>query len=360
MDNFGPDVYVPTLWTRRGERTALASLPAAVRSAIRPLFVVAPIEFDFDTEAPKKTLSEHMASLPKDLVACWGIGDVFADLSYFDDAPMPSGQHPLDWLSEECAALGMTVSPVVSHSSTPAYRAAAGAAAARSDAGVCLRLTIPEWPSATGTSAIDDLLDDLGCAPEDAHLILDLEEDVGATARIAAASEIRTLPYLDDWRSLVVTGTAIPETMPQGSGLHVLPRSEWATYLSLRSLVNPLPRLPTFGDYAVASTSPGADVNPRFMNISATLRYTATQDWLVGKGGLWKGNGGKSLGAAAVPPAAALIAGHADFLGSDHCDFDEWLVSVAAGTGGSNPEAWRRYGTQHHLQFVTEQIASLP
>lgn len=359
MKEFAQERYVPILWTRRGERTALTNLAPAAKAAITPLFVAPPIEIDFDTEAPKKTVDGHLSTLPEDLVSCWGLDDAFIDLKFLDDTPMSNGQHPLAWVTERTAALGLTLLPVASHSSTADYLAAANASAARDQAGVCLRLPIVDWPSATGVTAIDDLLKTLGATASEAHLILDLAEDVGTTARIAAAGELRTLPYLQDWRSVTIAGAGIPETMPAGAALHRLPRGEWLTYQALLRLSTPLPRTPSFGDYAIASTSPGADVNPRFMNISATLRYTSGDEWLIAKGGLWKGNGGRSLGAVAVPPAARLLVGDPAFLGRKHCDFEDWLMPVAAGTGGGNPEGWRRYGTQHHLQVVTEQLASL-
>jgi hypothetical protein len=95
------------------------------------------------------------------------------------------------------------------------------------------------------------------------------------------------------------------------------------------------------------------------MQNSATLRYTALDKFLFPKGELFRGRGTTGLGAAAVPPIAHLVANDPNFLGAGHCDTDQWIVDVAAGAvTGSNPEMWRRRGTQHHLQLVTEQLAN--
>jgi hypothetical protein len=193
----------------------------------------------------------------------------------------------------------------------------------------------------------------------DAHLILDLADDVGAAAGMLAATELRTFPYLNDWLSITVAGTSVPDSMPPGAGLHVVGRHEWRIYQALQTLPLPLPRMPSFGDYVIAGFSAGPDIDPKIMSISATLRYTVGPDMLVAKGGLWKGSAGRSLGAASVPPAAALLTGHASYMGTGHCGFEDWLQPVATGTGGGNPEMWRRVGTEHHLRVVTDQVASL-
>jgi nitroimidazol reductase NimA-like FMN-containing flavoprotein (pyridoxamine 5'-phosphate oxidase superfamily) len=44
--------------------------------------------------------------------------------------------------------------------------------------------------------------------------VLDLGESTGAAARTAIRLEIDSLPYATTWRSLVVTGTAMPKELP--------------------------------------------------------------------------------------------------------------------------------------------------
>jgi hypothetical protein len=359
MDPFGPERYVPVILTKQGERTALSNSPSHVTRRLTPLFVVPPVEWDYDNEAPKKTQAEHVSQLPKQLLQCWGSAPAFIDLAFLDDELVGGGAHPLEWVTDQTQALGLSLTPVVSVERTEAYLDAAAAVIRRDDAGVCLRLPIDEWPVATGAAPLDGLLSRLGATAADAHLILDLAEDVGAAARSALTAELRALPYRDDWRSITVIGTAMPSGMPTGSGIHSIHRNEWMIYEHLANLSTPLERMPGFGDYGIGGVSPSADVDPKFMNISATLRYTLRDRWLIAKGGLWKGNGGKGIGAAAVPPAACLLEGDADYLGVDHCEFEEWLEPVAAGYGGGSAVVWRRYGTQHHLTVVSEQLASL-
>lgn len=357
MLGFGPDVYVPIVLTKRGERKALATLPASVKNMIRPLFVVHEVDWDYDLGQPKKTLAAHLQALPSELNNCWG-SEAFLDASAVGDN-FVSGSHPLAWFHSQAASLGMVLTPAVSTLSTGPYlQAVADLVAAGSD--VCLRLSVNEWPAGAGPADVDNLLSAIGATPGDCHVVLDMQDDVGAAAARFAASELRTFPYLDDWRSLIVASTAVPENMPPGAGLHVLPRQDWKIYCALRGLTPALPRPPSFGDYVVNGLSIGLDLNPAVMQISATLRYTAKSDWLVAKGQLFKAHGGNSLGGAAVPPAALLLVNHSEFFGANHCEFETWLVPVAAGGNGSSPETWRRYATHHHINVVVEQLANLP
>lgn len=58
-------------------------------------------------------------------------------------------------------------------------------------------------------------------------------------------------------------------------------RAEWAVWKALRQ--RSLARRPTFADYAIAHPEPSAEMDPRLMRISAQLRYTAGDEWLVFK-----------------------------------------------------------------------------
>lgn len=360
MDEFGSDIYVPIILTKRGERSALNGSPPSVTNAIRPVFVVPPVDWDFENGNPKKTAIEHVALLPEQLMECWG-GSIsaFIDLAFVDPECDPT-DHPLVRVFEECLDRGIDLVPVVSPDRSQRFVAATRQVAEKNDGEICIRLPIEEWPQVAGNGRIESLLSACGSDPTRSHLILDLGDEVGASASLAVVGQLGSLPMVDSWKSLTVAGTSMPAIMPQGVGLHSIARREWANYSTIRSVRNGLNRLPSFGDYVIAGTTPGSDVDPRIMSISATLRYTCENDWLVAKGGLFKGPAGKSLGASAVPPAASALASSPQFYGIEHCEFDKWVGSVAvSGLGGGNPELWRRLGTRHHLAVVTEQLANL-
>lgn len=357
MDSFDDSYYVPLLLTKRGERRAIESLDPSVGRMLRPLFIVPPVDWDYENDVPAKSETAHLAGLPTQLSNTWGTEDAFLDLNFLSDAPLDGGQHPLTWFHNAAAAEGLALTPVVTFDSTPDYIAAVAAIVA-AGGDVCIRAQQPHWGPAI-QMPLDEILADLTTTAPNAHFVLDLEDDVGASTGIQAAAELTNLPYALDWKSVTLASTAIPVDMPAGPGMHTITRQDWTIYTAVRTMAATLPRVPSFGDYSINGVGIGPGIDPRVLNISATLRYTVDSEWLVSKGGLWKGNGGKSLGASSVPPAALALTTHPDYAGAGHCDYEDWLTPVSTGVGGSNPEAWRRYGTRHHLHFVTEQLATV-
>jgi hypothetical protein len=353
--------YVPIVLTRLAERAALRDAPAAVRDSLTPLFVVPPIEWDYEEEEPAKSLADHLSKLPAQLGQAWS-ASAFIDLLVLDDdGPLAGGVHPLVWLTAQCNHQDLRLIPTVSPNRSAAYRAATASVIARDHRGVCVRLQVDEWPSSL-RGALDDLLLQLNVGPEEVDLLLDLADESGALALTALRQEIATLPTLPAWRSLMVAGAGMPKEMPSGAGVHVLPRHEWQRYQSLLGPTHSLPaRTPTFADYAIAHPDPTLDIDPKLMSLSASFRYATSDNWLLVKGKkLFKGAGGTGIGAAAVPPVAKALLAHADYLGAGHCAAEDWLVSVAQSVGsGGNPTVWRRYGTLHHLTVATAGLATL-
>ena len=357
---FDANHYVPILLTKQGERNALKDLPDAVKDRFTPLLVVSPIDWDFDAEAPAKNIDEHLSKLPAQIAACWGSRRAFVDLVMLDDTPMSNGEHPLVWLTSHAGTAGASLVPTVAIGSTPEYKAASAHVIARDECGVCIRLPFTEWPSSSG-AALDELLGDLDVDPGAVDLVLDLVDEVGPLATAVARSELTTLPHLAQWRSLTIAGAGMPQPLPAGQGIHVIERREWSLYTTLRNGGTSLPRVPTYGDYSIAHHDPVLDVDPKFMNISASLRYTSEGSWIIPKGGLWKGNGGRSVGGPAMYPVADRLRQEPGYLGSGHCEFETWIETTSQGapaTGGA-PGTWRKLGTQHHLTVIAEQIATL-
>lgn len=176
---------------------------------------------------------------------------------------------------------------------------------------------------------------------------------------------LRNLSHADEWRSLTLAGGSFPTNLSQiqKDRLTRLPRLEWRLFSQARTEAAAAGlRIPTFGDYAVAHPDPSTgDVDPRVMSISASLRYTIDGEWLVAKGELFKGTGGRSLGGAAAIPVAQMIASAPEFCGQDYSAGDAWIDRTSReATNGGSPQTWRRVGTNHHLTFVTESLSTPP
>lgn len=352
-----PSDYVPVLLTKRGERGALTDLPAGSKATMKPLFVIEPIPWDYEEERPSKSIDQHLGNKAGQLAESWGRSEAFVDCMFLDDTPLASGDHPLVGICAAAAAVGLPLIPTTGLLRSHAYQRAAAQAIAEHAAGVCIRLTPPEWPTAAGRMAVDDLLTTLGVSVDEVDLVLDVGAEVAAAPGMtltAVRAEIVSLPSVGAWRSLIVAAAGFPEnTSGMGQGVGVVSRTDWLMYQQL--VAGRLARCPTFSDYAIAYPDPTLDVDPRLMSISAHLRYTSGAEWLVPKGGLFKGPGGSSLGGSAMVALAPRLVADGGFMAS-HCAADDWIANPQ---GGGNPEKWRRVGTLHHLEVVRDQLASL-
>lgn len=354
--------YVPILPTKRGELAAVADLPPDVRSQTTPMFVVHPIDLDFETDVPSKSVAEHVRGLGKKITDNWGIGRAMLDTAFVIDDTDPTGG--LRTIGYDAANAGLQLVPVVSPGRPEAHASAAAELNRDLGTGVCLRLSPTQWPNnPQSQAAANSLLRDLAVTPEDVDLVLDLGSETRTElVETFARSALATLPNADRWRAVVLAGAAFPRDLtgvPKGQIVRI-PRHDWRLYRRLADeAVDAGQRVPAFGDYAAAHPDPSLSINPRFMSISASLRYTSDSDWLVAKGELFKGRGGGEGGEAVRAPAR-LLAEHGEFCGAAFSEGDQWIDRIAndSQTSCGNPERWRRTATNHHIVFVTDRLAN--
>lgn len=351
--------YVPILKGRAGELAALKVLGAAPKASLTPLIEVPPVPWDFGADAPAKTLDEHLRKLPSQLKDSWGTDrPLFVDLLWIDDdARMANGAHPLVDFCARARAEGLQVIPVTGLRRPPAYQAAVKTVASVDQRGACIRFDGEDFEDVAARAAdISQLLSRIGVAVPDAHAVLDfgaLNGGPGSAILVGATSIVRAFPFVTDWRTLTFAATAFPENLGAfgANTATTIPRAEFQIWSAL--VVRTLPRIPTFGDYAIAHPDP-SEVDPRFMQMSANLRYTIPWEWLIFKARTVRRYGFQQFNAI----CAALLA-RPEYAGASHCWGDLTISQCATNAASSgNATTWRKIGTVHHLTRVTEDIAT--
>jgi len=352
--------YRPVLLARQGERLALQDLSDEDHEKFTPVFVVPPRAWNYDNEDYDKTLEQHVQKLPTELAKARGKYPAFLDLLFLnDESGEVYGQHPLRWICAAAAKEGLELTPVITPGSPEGLIRAAHDLIEETGIGVALRLFPKEWPSAD-PKGFHSFLIDLGIGTENVNLILDLGPDTATELTLRAlVPEIEWALANGSWKSLTVAGAGMPKELPAGKGVHTIDRSDWETFQNARRLVerNPLTTL-DFADYGVAGFDPSVEINPRFLNISASFRYTTENSWLFARGDLFKGNGGRSLGGAAVAPMLTALRSHGSYGLTERDAANEWIDGVIAGGSGGNSTVWRRWGTFHHVKTVLGQLAN--
>ena len=349
---FGPDHYVPILKVKRAEKTALGYLAPALRSRITPLLEI--------VERKDKTIEGHLETAFNNLSeSAKGYPRCFLDAREIE----PDGPRAATQVFGRAAAAGIAFTPVTGISRTADVQAALGH---QDHHGLAVRLTRAEFEGGDLTSRIDDFLGRHQIAASAVDLIVDL----GAVENlIPAGVEALTNAFLNDvpdhgsWRTFTVSACAFPVSMGgvERNSHEFVERADWIAWRdNLHGRRGEFERLPSFGDCAIQHSKGVEGFAPRTMQVSASIRYTCDQDWL-----LVKGESTKSKPAIHQFPdlAMRLVYGHLKdrFAGPAHCAGCRSMKEAADGARGYGaPEAWRRLGTIHHITRVVQDLDSLP
>jgi hypothetical protein len=349
-----PDpVYVPVLKGRQGEFAALPELQEFTRERILPLVEIVPGPDDEPTTLRQvidksvrklrswagRRLLLDSGLLPADVLVGEGVGAVaFAVMRAHELA-------------------GANATPVVRLNDEPLAYSDATAIHGDYTGGIALRLgteDLEDDPEDV-VEALRDVLQALSVGPSDVDLVFDLGPVSGDLAVHAGARFVadllRALPTPDDWREVIVTSGAFPadlsfvESWRLGEPL----RYDAQLYDRLQQRRR-LPRLPLYGDYAVAH--PVMSNGPAF-SAPPQLRYTVADRWLTMKGGRNDPRGHEQFYVV-----CEHIRDHPEFVGAALGQADDRIAN-ARQHGPGNTSTWRQIGTTHHLDYVVQRITTL-
>lgn len=166
---------------------------------------------------------------------------------------------------------------------------------------------------------------------------------------------LSAIPNLASWRTVTIAGTAFPRDMGafKRDSVSRVPRTEWKAWTLLQS--KPLIRRPQFADYAIQHPAL-IDFDPKTMQISAAIRYTADQEWII-----VKGRGLKTSKASQMHGLCAKLIQMPEYKGAHYSWGDKWIDDCAnQRVSYGNATVWRRVGTGHHLTLAARQLANFP
>jgi len=355
-------IYVPILKGKEGEYAALEALSGEVRPVVRPLIEIPSVPYDYANERPAKSIDDHVAGVAERLQKSWQDSPVYLDLPWFDEEDrLEGGGIAIGAVLTACGAIGVNALPVVSSTCSPAYLAACGAYSATSGLGSCVRLYVDDFEEDIDLEVeVDRMLKGLGAVDATfTDLIIDLE-DLGRDASravLVARSVFSMIPKEDEWRHLILAAASFPEDLSNvdAATTTTLPRHEWDLWKTLQRRPNLLPRRDLiFGDYAIAHPIP-KELDPRTMRMSANIRYTTRENWLV-----VKGRNVRQYGFDQYFDLCRTLVNRPEYCGRDYSWGDEYIAECASNSKGpGNATTWRKVGVNHHLTLMAREIANL-
>jgi len=348
--------YVPILRWKRAEWIALRFLTEQVRSLTTPLIEITPRSFLPRASGRVPPVDEVLSHISDELLASWGKQPVFIDLWLLNrDLRVRGGVHPLGFLAAEARERRISLIPVTGLDRDEAYQSAATSVVSSDGRGVCIRLMRRDLERSTLRTDLNRLLSRLDLQEGQANLLVDWQFVEGVCPNWAGA--LSSLRDLRHWRTVTVACGAFPRDLTGFQvGQHELLRLDWQAWLRLVAAENPPDRRPTYSDYLIQH--PIYSEPPERANVSASIRYTASEYWVIMRGeGLLNENG---PGYTQYPAQATLLRGRTEYSGRTFSYGDEYIYDKSEHPDPTgSPETWLRAGFNHHVTFVVGQIANL-
>jgi len=357
-----PKHYRPLTLARAGELAAVNHLAATTHAAVTPIFQAPPRDWDFETSKFSKTLQAHLSQLPTKLFNARGAHPAYLDTGLLDTESPIHGLHPLEHLIREAQALGLPLAPATAPDRSADYDAAIRNLHSDYSRGAAVILDETQWVT-VDASALPDTLARLKLSATDVDVVIDYGSSDGRLTEAAAVAEVLAVNALGDFRSVTLGGGSFPDLQGVARGITTHPRTDWTTWRNVIARLSADGHgVPDYFDRLILrAESIELRIDPRFISISAALRYTTENDWLFAKGELFKGQAGKSKGGAALKSPLATLIKHPEYATPIRTQAEDWIEDVLSGAATpGNPGKWREWGTVRHVEVMEHLLARIP
>lgn len=265
--------YYPQLKWKPAEYESLMQLEQATIDGLTPIITIPDIDWDYENECYKKSLSSYLSNFGANLASSWSENrPILLDVKYLD-AHGTHRHHPLDVCIQDARANGKEIIPVVSPVSSPNY---IHAMKRNLTNGIAVSISPQTW------HLFSQLISQFDLHPSFIDVIIDFGDIQNASNDLKqlALNEFNSLVGQAHWRSLIISSTAYPTSqagIPQHQ-IHHIPRHEYDlwSYVVQNTVSN---RTPSFSDYPTASSTI-TSVDPRFMSQYVAVRYSNDTSWI--------------------------------------------------------------------------------
>lgn len=325
----GEYLYVPSLKSKRGERSALNELSSSVKKKIKPIYNLISIE--------------HAARLSS--------GSAFIDLH----PNLVSGGVDLELVFQQIFSAirnKSELTTVIKHGYSQKFLSNIKPYILNCENGVALR--IPNaYLSSLGTDLIS-IKSALGLKAEQVDVIIDFGQVNEVVLGLINAISANIKAQLKDLkvRNVIILSSAFPIglSVPKDS-ISELPRSDFLLFKGIRKQ---LPRI-ILGDYG-ADDPDDPQVNTRRI-IVPTIRYTRDSCWKIIRGHY---DPAMPYDYSQYSDLARVVRSSDFYTGKDYSWGDNKIDSCARREcGNGSPEVWVKMAMNHHITFVVNEYDRL-
>ncbi|MGI2965905.1 beta family protein [Vibrio cholerae] len=355
--NYKP--YLPILKWRQGEYQALLRLNSHIKQALYPLFVVPPIEYDFESKRPKKTAQDYIEPLVDRIEKKWGKGLASIQLhESLHDELMNDGTKVPIHIFNQLLTSQTTIQPVIMLDYTKTYIDTVIEYSKQKNCGLIIRITFETLADSDQMSRLDNWIEqyDLNRANIDIVVDYDTKAEYVPNEKLAFVTSIliSNIDSFDSYRAIYLAGTTLDfSSVPTKSSV-TQPREYWTFFKYFyKEKVATIPNL-GFGDYAIEPPGFAPSLDMRKIKPAARIIYSTEDCWAISKGSAFRDN-----------PAQMHDMCH-DFVYKSGHFIDKKLsngdmkIYECAHKQCSNGSltTWKEAGISHHLSLIVHQLAN--
>lgn len=339
-------LYVPLLQTKRGEFIGLCNLTHSIKKQIKPVFILT-----------KDKCEARSTGLAKSIKENWDCYPFYIDLTRIPEFNIQS-QNFIDFIFNDFMKNQLDFTPVIDvESPNPVIVNFV----LKYNIQACIRINTQIYNGGT-LKKIDDLITKLSFNDHQVDLLIDFEADVKST-RQAHSKHIEH--YFEPIEkqfggrvaNIIVAGSSLPSELPRAdyNPYGFEPRTEWLGFHDFTENLLPMIERPIFADYSIVHPEEQKPMD--YVNPNAKIRYTISDSYMFAVGYQVLTH---TDGYGQYHDISAIIVNSPYFVGAHFSWGDKYLSDCAIRAQGcGNMETWVKVGHNHHITFVTHQLASL-
>lgn len=334
--------YVPMLRCKRAELNALKDLSVDIKDQIIPYLKI----LKWSSDEIKKKVAAICTYWPIDK-------PVYIDAElFFEDFKGLRKAGNLEILFNEFKKTGLMFIPVVSLTLASTY---IDITKKFSKNGICIRVKNEDIEQNGFEAIFDQLIENLNLHLGNIDLIIDFPSVINGQINTAVSlAELyinQRISNIQKFKRIIISGSSFPVDLSNYEpGEHLIPRKEFQLFKLLNT--RKLKVKPIFGDYAIFSDEI-KELDPTKITVSASIRYTIEEFWLV-----FRGRSITKYGSEQFYSFSQELIKNSAYDGPKFSLADLHIKKCAEGqTTNGSAESWLKIGACHHITKTVCQLS---
>lgn len=356
-----------------GELRALKHLEDDSAENLIPLLEIPLSPWDYVNDQPSKDIKSHIESVLDNIVKYWINKPFFISLSREILTAEDEGNTAEDYIKEFAETIKQDKYKDISFSFVIPilvpdfnygllYSQLSSIIEQNSSINFTLRILVDlldfECDLHLIETEIQAVLEKFNRKCENSTLIIDMgsiwKDDISAVM-LSVKLVLQEIPNSTNWENIVISMSSFPDSLScveKRTSNDSFKRIEWQVW---NKIVQREAFKPIYSDYSIAHPLLN-EVDPRIINMYASIRYTLDETWFI-----LRGDSLRDFGFTQYPKLCRDLIGSGKFSGKSFSWGDSRIKEFTedGNTRTGNATTWREIGNNHHFKLVLQQLSNL-